>query len=85
MRSTVLSYVSSKSLVTYHVLLTDWMCSIVKIMRYWVTEPNFKVDTNVLNAMKVFATSIMSSEPIERFAMGLHFAILERVWLWCFR
>jgi hypothetical protein len=52
------------------------MYSIISILRYWVTKPYFKVDPNVLDVMREFATSIQKTS---RIARELHSAIAERV------
>jgi hypothetical protein len=56
------------------------MCSIIKVMKYWVMTPYFEVDTNVLARMKEFAASIQSPGAINNLARELHSATAGRVW-----
>ena len=61
------------------------MYSIIAAMKYWVTNPSFKVDTNILARMDQFAMSIQSPQTMEKMAKQLHLAVTEHVWFQCFR
>jgi hypothetical protein len=79
------SYVLSKQLFMNRLLLTNWICSIINLMKYWVTMPHFKVDTNVLDRAEEFASSVRGSKPMEKLAKELHSASAARVLLQLFQ
>ena len=49
-------------------------------MKYWVTNPCFKVSDTVLSQMGDFAMSIQSSESMKTLAERLFSDTTERVW-----
>ena len=54
------------------------MCSIIGIMKYWVTEPCFRVDADFLARMKQFVSSIGSPGKTKKLTEELHLATVER-------
>lgn len=79
-RGILLTCVLSKSSIHKSVLLADWMRSIINVMKYWMTTPYFKVDTNVLSRMMEFASSVQSLEPMNKLAQELYSTTANRVW-----
>jgi hypothetical protein len=55
--------------------LTKYICSIIVVMKHWVTHPYHKVDTKVLAQIEEFTMSIWSSVRMKELAMELRYLI----------
>jgi son of sevenless len=62
-------------------MLNDFTTSIIAAMKYWATNPNLTIDTNVLSRIQEFAMSVRSSPRMTELANELHLVATQRVWM----
>ena len=73
-----------RHLVRNQALSANCTYSIITVMKYWVTNRHYRVDTNILTEMGKFALTIDSSSTVKKLADDLALTTAERVWLHLF-